>query len=349
MATQNVYGEKVNSMARKQDRISNDIPPSRADDFRAIRGIGPILSSRIHKSGIQTYNELASMSPVNLAARVTGLSTSQIIRQDWIGQARKLSSKKAQSKVHKKVAVVPPIRQHYENFTIEFLLDEKKEARRTRIVHIQSGDADTWNGWEEGMLNDFLLRHTGIRILQSKLDQLTPVQQDDLEFSSNICDRKEVRIPDPLPTLPALPKLENPVAIATDSVFESQGTINYNSTLKLQNLIVTLPDSDVPIFFLRQGQPFTVQLTIDHGKVASPGKTPPTYKATIVYKQLGGYDEFTEETSNTLSHSDSTSIKTAGTNLNAGIYRLSTIVKIVSDQVEPGRTAYLKGDLLEVY
>lgn len=338
-------------MARKQSRIPKAIPPLKADDFTVIRGIGPVLANRLQKSGIHTYHELASMSPVKLAARIPNLSTSQIIQQDWIGQASKLSTNKAGIKVHKKVPASSPIRQSYENFTIEFLLDEKKEARRTRVVHIQSGDADTWTGWEAEKLNDFLLRHTGLHTLPARLirKKTGSAQTNDMQLAGHTPEHKEVISADPLPAAPVIMKPDNSEALPADKVARSAEMVEAAAPLGLRDLIMTLPDSDVPIFFLRQGHPFFVQLTIDHGKLIPPGNTPPNCKATIFYKQVGGTCEFAEETSYMLSPSESTSLKIAGPKLSAGIYRLSTYVKIAPYQGSSERTACLKGNLLEVY
>ena len=34
-------------MVRKQSRILNTVPPIKADDFRLIKGIGPVLAGRL--------------------------------------------------------------------------------------------------------------------------------------------------------------------------------------------------------------------------------------------------------------------------------------------------------------
>lgn len=337
-------------MARKQSRIPNAVPPQMADDFRLIRGIGPVLACRLHDAGIHTYNELASMLPAKLTVRVNGLSTKQIARQDWIGQARKLASKKARPKAHKKETAMPPTHQHYENFTIEFLLDEKKEARCTRVVHVQSGDADTWAGWESGQLIDFLARHTGLHIPQAKLAlQKTEVaRKDTLQISNKEAERKVTRKPNLLPVLPAITKVVKPSVGAINAVLQSSATVDRTGTMCLHDLKVTLPDSNVPVFFLRQEQPYRIQLTIDHSNVTAPGDIPWTYKATIILKQLGGSCETAEEASSTLSLADSTTLSIAGNNLPTGIYRLSAFVRLMSDKAVPGLTAFLKGELLEV-
>jgi len=151
-------------MARKQSHIPKASSPQNADDFRLIKGIGPVLGARLYEAGFTTFRQLASLTPAHLAARVNGVSVKQITLQDWTGQARKLDSKKLPSKTSRKATPKKVVRQHYENFTVEFLVDEKHAVRRTRVAHIQSGDADTWAGWEAGQLIDFLARHTGVRV-----------------------------------------------------------------------------------------------------------------------------------------------------------------------------------------
>lgn len=339
-------------MASKQPRIDSAILPKAADDLSLIRGIGPAFEGRLHKAGLHTYNQLAAFSPAKLAARINGLSANQIARQDWIGQARKLASKNTRPEAHKKETATPPTCQHYENFTIEFLLDEKKEARRTRVVHVQSGDADTWAGWEALQLMDFLARHAGLHISQAEPTlQKTEIRQTSgMSLGPNSeTATKILREPDPAPVFPAVIKPADPSAGTTAAVFQTPTAMDQADVLCLRDLKVTLPDSDVSISFLRQGQPFLVHLTINHGQVVTSGHPLLSYMATIIFKQIGGPCEFADEASSTLELSNSTTLRRVGTNLPAGLYRLSAFVKIMPDKVAPGLTAYLKGDLLEVY
>ena len=92
----------------------------------------------------------------------------ELRRKIGSGRLASLAPKKTQRKPHKKEIVSPIIRQHYENFTIEFLLDKKNLARRTRVAYVQSGDADTWAGWEAEQILDFIVRHTGVRLPYTK-------------------------------------------------------------------------------------------------------------------------------------------------------------------------------------
>ena len=157
-------------MARKQLGTPTADSPPVTDDFSLIKGIGPVLSQRLHDAGICTYNQLASLSPAELAEKIGGLSAKQIARQDWTSQAHKLAPKKTRPRPPQKGAAKRTSHQHYVNFTIEFLLDEKNRMRRTRVVHVQSGDADTWAGYEADQLIGFIARHTGVRIPVKRLE-----------------------------------------------------------------------------------------------------------------------------------------------------------------------------------
>src|SRR5687768_18328121 len=106
-------------MVRKQSRILNTVPLIKADDFRLIKGIGPVLAGRLYDAGVCTYKELAFLSPARLTEMVTGLSVKQISKQDWSGQALKLATKKTQPKPSQKDSPKRSISQHYENLTIE--------------------------------------------------------------------------------------------------------------------------------------------------------------------------------------------------------------------------------------
>jgi hypothetical protein len=138
------------------------------DDFTRIHGIGPAIEERLHRAGICTFAGLAALSAQAIAALLPNLSAKQITKQAWISQARKLTPGKTKSPTDNLEPVISTSRQHYDNFTLEFLLDQKYRTRRMRVVHVQSGDVDTWTRWDPERLIDFLARHTGARLPCSK-------------------------------------------------------------------------------------------------------------------------------------------------------------------------------------
>ena len=159
-------------MTRKRTTTSRVASSRVVDDFKIIRGIGPHYEKYLHNAGIRTFGQLAKLTPEDVATYIPNLSASQIRKQGWILQARKLASKKATSKPRKKKTSVLTTSQHYENFTVEFLLNEKNKLRRLRIMHVQSGDVETWANWKQEEVSHFLARHTGARIPKEKIQKL---------------------------------------------------------------------------------------------------------------------------------------------------------------------------------
>ena len=87
-------------MASKRSPTNRAAEPPRTDDLKLINGIGPAVEKRLNGVGIFTFTQLAALSPADVAAAVadlTGLSAERIVKQDWIGQARKLAAKSMQA------------------------------------------------------------------------------------------------------------------------------------------------------------------------------------------------------------------------------------------------------------
>lgn len=337
-------------MARKQARVPSTVSPQMADDFKLIRGIGPALAGRLHNAGIRTYSQLASLSPAELATRVTSLSAKQIAQQDWISQARKLIPKTERPKSHKKEPVFPAIHQHYENFTIEFLLDAENVMRRTRVLHVQSGDADTWAGWETKQLIDFLARHTQVRMPEVKLahQEISAAHRQTSQSVNGESISTVGRIPGPIPLYSSASKLAQPGTEIAKPVSQSPATIELAGRLHLRDLKVVSIDSDIPIFSLPRGKRYMIKLTLDLSEVIAPSDAPLIYKATIIVKQIGGTRHPVAEASSILQMSDSVTLDIVGTSLSPGIYLLDAFVSLTFDKAVPGLMAFRKGDLLQV-
>lgn len=152
------------------------------NDLKLINGIGPGIERRLHGAGIRTYAQLGAMTPAELVALIgkATVSADRITKQDWIGQARAFAQQAAPAPAAaalNEAAVVgaqalaealadraePVSRQHYATFTVELLLDETNEVRRTRVVHVQEGGQEVWAGWEDGRLVSFFVEHASLR------------------------------------------------------------------------------------------------------------------------------------------------------------------------------------------
>jgi Helix-hairpin-helix domain len=82
-------------MSKKRSEASRGEEPPEINDLKLINGIGPAVERRLHGVGIYTYAQLAALSPADVASAVAGiggLTSERIIKQDWIGQARRLAS-----------------------------------------------------------------------------------------------------------------------------------------------------------------------------------------------------------------------------------------------------------------
>jgi hypothetical protein len=93
-------------MSKKRSDTSRGEGPPEIDDLKLINGIGPAVEDRLHDHGIYTFAQLVALSPADIAAAVAGLaglSAERIIKQDWIGQARKLASKSVSSEAKERV------------------------------------------------------------------------------------------------------------------------------------------------------------------------------------------------------------------------------------------------------
>ena len=146
-------------------------------DLQRIKGIGPGIERSLHRVGIRTFSQLAALTPedvVRLLGAPTGLSAQRIAKQDWIGTAKELAAEEEEpAGVGGPEWEAPPDRQQYATFTVELLLDENGEVRRTRVVHVQrqdeEGGKDSWPGWEGGRLVRYFVEHAALQQMSPPL------------------------------------------------------------------------------------------------------------------------------------------------------------------------------------
>ena len=68
--------------------------PDTPDDLTLIKGVGPKMAERLNAKGITTFAQIAKWSKAKIAKMDADLGgiPGAIARQDWVGQARKLSA-----------------------------------------------------------------------------------------------------------------------------------------------------------------------------------------------------------------------------------------------------------------
>ena len=93
-------------MSEERSDTLRSVEQPDSDDLKLINGIGIAVEDRLHDHSIYTFAQLVAASPADIAAAVAGLaglSAERIIKQDWIGQARKLASKSLLSETQERV------------------------------------------------------------------------------------------------------------------------------------------------------------------------------------------------------------------------------------------------------
>lgn len=124
-------------MVRKRSPTNKDMQPPRIDDLKLINGIGPGVEKRLNGVGIFAFAQLAALSPADVAAAVadlTGLSTERIIKQDWIGQARKLAAGEAQTHVEAPAPVELLVAIERAHVTTDVVEPEQAHELTTEVI-----------------------------------------------------------------------------------------------------------------------------------------------------------------------------------------------------------------------
>jgi predicted flap endonuclease-1-like 5' DNA nuclease len=93
--------EMTEKLAERESLVGNlqsqlvTLPPasgSQSDDLKNIRGIGPKFEKNLRALGITTYRQIADWTPADITsfAEKLKLKPERIVREDWVGRARKL-------------------------------------------------------------------------------------------------------------------------------------------------------------------------------------------------------------------------------------------------------------------
>lgn len=83
-----IFDQIERDLAEDQDGVAAE--PLVPDDLKVIDGIGPTFARRLNDAGIQTYAQLAALSPVELRT-ITKAAAWQGDPEAWIRQAKGLA------------------------------------------------------------------------------------------------------------------------------------------------------------------------------------------------------------------------------------------------------------------
>jgi hypothetical protein len=284
------------------------------DDFKRIRGIGAAVERRLHEAGILTFAQLAALPVQQVAALVGIRSAARVAKEKWIAQARRLAQLQAR---HRSFARLTRRRsgQRYATYTLELLLDDKNQARRTHIVYVQNGEEATWVGWDQTQLLAFIASKAGLRIRASK------AQPEAVGSASEHA---------PQPVQPP----------------------TFTGELRLKRFVILSAETNTPTLILPSGQPVIAQLSIDLTALNTPGDLPLRLSATVYAKRLGTHNWLAVGTAVTpIVWTPAATATIQGTSLPPGTYRLEAhLILELAHQFSPSARidARLEGGLLQI-
>jgi hypothetical protein len=174
-------------MASKRTRGGQAPPSPGADDFRQIKGVGPIHAQQLYAAGITTFAQLAALSPEETVAQLdghAGLTAARIAEQGWAAQARALAEGLAHDQVVEGAlgAVGEPKRdgadlagpaggeapsgQRHASFAITLVLDNDDTVVRTQVTYARPEGGEEkgrWLRWDADQLLRFIAQHARLR------------------------------------------------------------------------------------------------------------------------------------------------------------------------------------------
>jgi hypothetical protein len=132
------------------------------DSLTQIAGIEPHVAARLRAAGIHTIDDLAWSSPEQVAAACGGGDGANARAQGWIEQAAEFADRAAaaEHEAPGQARVLPR-----RTFTVEVWIDsDADQVVTTRVVHLETREADAWSGWSRSRLLDFMEARTGVAI-----------------------------------------------------------------------------------------------------------------------------------------------------------------------------------------
>lgn len=306
-------------MATDHTHERDSFIPLREGEFQRIPGIGPGIAQRLHTAGIQTFRHLASLSPeeINLLLNgLVGMTADRIAHQDWPGKAQKLAQELSASDPSLEPEE-PPERQHYASFMVELLQDENYVVRRTRVIHVQDDEKESWAGWDGGRLDRWITIQAAI----SPAPDALPAAVEPITASAKP------------------PKTEQqPPSLVIPYDLNLGGIVN--------------PGHNQPLQFLTADQSFEIHLTINP-RTANLSLVQYLYRATAYAQPLEGSRFQVAEICGRCADEGASSLNIHVDGLKEGTYRLETVALVYPENaVQPekeGRYAFSEGLRIHIY
>lgn len=291
-------------MASKRPRAAEETSTT-GDDFKLINSISWKMESRLHRAGINTFAELGSMRPAEIASQLgnpTGL-LERITKENWVGQAQELadlSGKKKKTKANQSSDATESD-QRYETFATELLLADDNQVLHTRLLHVPSGDEELWGGWDDKRLINFLIQRSSLKIPEEQIvsqpSQELNAEKEAVaieETSGEVSDQDSAIVvvseegvsEESVTVSKAAPDVSADSAeAATDIPTPKAKPVSAIGELPAHKLEYFAGESELPTRLVSHNQPFSVRILLDLAKVVG-GQYPLDYAATVQIRRL---------------------------------------------------------------
>jgi predicted flap endonuclease-1-like 5' DNA nuclease len=164
---------------------TDDQPDPAEDDLTQVAGISPPIAARLRDADIRTVDQLAQATVDQILA-ACGSDVSATDAQAWIEQAADLVG------AAEAAGEPPPDHRPHSRrtFTVEVRIDsETSKVLATRVVHLETQDAHTWQGWDSKRL---------LKILETRIGVAEPAEEPTPEpEAATTVDREPVPEPQP--------------------------------------------------------------------------------------------------------------------------------------------------------
>lgn len=359
-------------MSRKHSQPARGGKPPHTDDLKRIIGIGPAVEARLQSVGIYTFAQLISLSPADIAASVVGVagsSADRIIKQDWIGQARRLMGKsmeKMQDEADKilveaeiiesetllgnePVAVIEDEvalletampedgeatmeQSQTATFTVALHFDEHHSVISTRAVNMQNGKEEGWDGWQTGKLVRFFSDQAELHLPEIATAMPAPAPEEAIDHAI-----EETEATSDEQTILVAPAELEPVL---------------GGAFHLRELELATPGESEQHNLLLSGKPFEASLTLDLAEVKASSAAPLAYTASIYGKRLdSSARSVLGQGQGSIILSDKAAINVQGIAPPQGLYRMGAVVTLTQASgahvQRPGLAASIEERLLQ--
>ena len=321
--------EVIYTMTRKCSHPVQPMPmPSMivVDNLMQIKGIGPNTAARLREAGVQTFLQLSMLNPEGIAAHVPGISKKRIIRENWVKQARKLSKMAKPSQTEGMVAD-SEIQQHYATFTVELLLGRDNRVRRTHITNVQTKTEETWAGWKETKLEDFISRYAYLSV---------PIRETSV--STRFTPQSDTSPPNP----------DTAVSVQDQKHELEQNTtphteVSLTGILRVYELTTTFLQSNTPQNIAYVGDPFNVRIFLDLTDVKIAPSMQLAYTAIVWAKKFGTVTrQIVAEESGILMPVERFPCSVKTVIQSPGTYRLEVVISLMPEGITPSPRSTLR-------